>query len=161
MVVAISLDDNLEWFMLIVISLLLVLLFLDEPRLNVIRLHRILKNLCYHSDTLLWIVRALISILIKANDSKDHYGEVWVLCIPFACYIELPFVLSVANRLEHEWDWLLGNYYFIWITFHLYRENKVRKIFRGLGLWLFAEQTFWICIEHFSGFVEHNNFQYL
>ena len=50
---------------------IVVMLFLDEPRLNVTRLHRILKNLGYHSDTLLWIIRALISILMKTNESKD------------------------------------------------------------------------------------------
>ena len=54
----------------------LVLLLLDEPRLNVSRLHRIFKNLGYHNDTLLWIVRALISILIRTNQSKDMYNEV-------------------------------------------------------------------------------------
>lgn len=40
------------------------------------RLHRIFKNLGYHNDTLLWIVRALISILVRANHSKDTYVEV-------------------------------------------------------------------------------------
>ncbi|KAF6040586.1 HUWE1 [Bugula neritina] len=57
------------------LTCLLVLLFLDEPRLNVSRLHRILKNLSFHNDTLLWIIRALISILFKTNSSKEAHAE--------------------------------------------------------------------------------------
>merc|ERR1719336_1890430 len=48
-------------------SCLLILLFIDDSKLNTTRLHRILRNLCYHSPTRDWVVRCLLSILEKAN----------------------------------------------------------------------------------------------
>ncbi len=39
------------------LSCLLVLLFLDDPRLNTGRLHRVLRNLCYHANTRQWVIR--------------------------------------------------------------------------------------------------------
>ena len=47
------------------LTCLLVLLFVDEPKLNTTRLHRVLRNLCYHGPTRTWIVRALLSMLQK------------------------------------------------------------------------------------------------
>ena len=49
------------------LSCLLILLFIDDSKLNTTRLHRILRNLCYHSSTRDWVVRCLLSILEKAN----------------------------------------------------------------------------------------------
>lgn len=39
------------------LSCLLVLLFLDDPRLNTGRLHRVLRNLCYHANTRQWVIK--------------------------------------------------------------------------------------------------------
>lgn len=50
----------------------LVLLFVDEPKINTLRLHRVIRNLCYHGSTREWVVRALLSIMERSNDeNKD------------------------------------------------------------------------------------------
>lgn len=51
-------------------SCLLVLLFVDEPKLNTSRLHRVLRNLCYHSQTRGWVIRSLLSILQRSSESE-------------------------------------------------------------------------------------------
>ena len=52
------------------LSCLLILLFIDDAKINTTRLHRILRNLCYHSPTRDWVVNSLLSILDKSNESK-------------------------------------------------------------------------------------------
>lgn len=52
------------------LSCLLVLLFADSPHLNKLRLHRVIRNLCYHGPTRDWIVRALLSIIDKSVHVK-------------------------------------------------------------------------------------------
>ncbi|BFZ10773.1 hypothetical protein BsWGS_13813 [Bradybaena similaris] len=52
------------------LTCLLVLLFIDEPKLNTTRLHRVLRNLCYHGPTRAWLIRALLSIVQRAGDSN-------------------------------------------------------------------------------------------
>ena len=49
------------------LTCLLVLLFVDDARLNTSRLHRVLRNLCYHAPTRAWIIRALLSMLQKTG----------------------------------------------------------------------------------------------
>lgn len=39
------------------LACLLVLLFVDEPQLNTVRLHRVLRNLCHHGPTRNWVVK--------------------------------------------------------------------------------------------------------
>ena len=41
---------------------------MDEPKLNTTRLHRVLRNLCYHTPTRTWIIRALLSVLQRTGD---------------------------------------------------------------------------------------------
>lgn len=48
------------------LSCLLVLLFVDDPKLNTGRLHRVIRNLCYHVPTRDWVVKALLSIIEKS-----------------------------------------------------------------------------------------------
>lgn len=50
------------------LTCLLVLLFLDEPKINTNRLHRVFRNLCYHAPTRAWVVRALLSILQRTSN---------------------------------------------------------------------------------------------
>ena len=62
------------------LSCLLILLFIDDSKLNTTRLHRILRNLCYHAPTRDWVVKCLLSILEKANsntsfDAPQHILE--------------------------------------------------------------------------------------
>ena len=52
------------------LSCLLILLFIDDSKINTTRLHRILKNLCYHAPTREWVVRSLLSILDRATNTK-------------------------------------------------------------------------------------------
>ena len=52
------------------LSCLLILLFIDDAKINTTRLHRILRNLCYHTPTREWVVNSLLSILDKSNESK-------------------------------------------------------------------------------------------
>lgn len=55
---------------------LLVLLFVDEPKINTLRLHRVIRNLCYHGSTREWIVKALLSIMERSNDeNKDIMAD--------------------------------------------------------------------------------------
>lgn len=52
------------------LSCLLIILFIDDPKINTTRLHRILRNLCYHAPTREWVVKCLLSILEKSNDKQ-------------------------------------------------------------------------------------------
>ncbi len=52
------------------LTCLLVLLFVNEPKLNTARLHRVLRNLSYHSNTRQWILQALLSILDRTSLCK-------------------------------------------------------------------------------------------
>ncbi|KAJ8914753.1 hypothetical protein NQ315_013256 [Exocentrus adspersus] len=48
------------------IACLLILLFTNDPHLNKLRLHRVIRNLCYHAPTREWIINALLSIIEKS-----------------------------------------------------------------------------------------------
>ncbi|MEE6505738.1 hypothetical protein FKM82_005640 [Ascaphus truei] len=52
------------------LSCLLVLLFVDEPKLNTSRLHRVLRNLCYHAQTRNWVICSLLSILQRSSETE-------------------------------------------------------------------------------------------
>ncbi|XP_022915522.2 E3 ubiquitin-protein ligase HUWE1 isoform X2 [Onthophagus taurus] len=52
------------------LSCLLVLLFVDDPKLNTGRLHRVIRNLCYHIPTRDWVVKALLSIIDRSVHVK-------------------------------------------------------------------------------------------
>jgi len=53
------------------LACLLVLLFIDESRLNTSRLHRVLRNLCYHAQTRSWIIGTLLSVLQHLTDGMQ------------------------------------------------------------------------------------------
>ena len=52
------------------LTCLLVLLFVDEPKLNTSRLHRVLRNLCYHAHTRAWVIASLLSILQRTSEQR-------------------------------------------------------------------------------------------
>ncbi|KAL1492672.1 hypothetical protein ABEB36_010896 [Hypothenemus hampei] len=52
------------------IACLLILLFTDDPHLNKLRLHRVIRNLCYHAQTREWIINALLAIIDKSVHAK-------------------------------------------------------------------------------------------
>lgn len=53
---------------------LLTLLFIDEPKFNTLRLHRVIRNLCCHVPTREWIIKALLSIIERCNCSTGSGG---------------------------------------------------------------------------------------
>lgn len=56
------------------ICCLLVLLFIDDTRLNLTRLQKVLKNLCHHAQTRQWIIKALLSIINKSTGRTEYDG---------------------------------------------------------------------------------------
>lgn len=52
------------------ICCLLVLLFIDDSRINTACLHRVFRNLCYHQQTREWLIRVRILILSVIDYSK-------------------------------------------------------------------------------------------
>jgi E3 ubiquitin-protein ligase HUWE1 len=56
------------------ICCLLVLLFIDDTRLNFTRLQKVLKNLCHHTQTRQWIIKALLSIINKSTGRTEYEG---------------------------------------------------------------------------------------
>ena len=53
------------------ICCLLVLLFIDDQRLSLARLQKILKNLCHHQQTRQWVIKALLSIINKSTGRTE------------------------------------------------------------------------------------------
>ena len=53
------------------LACLLVLLFVEEPRLNTGRLHKVLRNLCYHEETRSWLINAMIAILRRTSGQRS------------------------------------------------------------------------------------------
>jgi len=64
------------------LSCLLILLFIDDAKLNTTRLHRILRNLCYHAPTRDWVIKCLLSILEKANCCTDSTSSTATPSLP-------------------------------------------------------------------------------
>ena len=58
------------------LSCLLVLLFIDESKLDTTRLHRVLRNLCCHGPTRDWVVKSLLSILERSFEARVATNEV-------------------------------------------------------------------------------------
>ena len=56
------------------LACLLVLLFLGEPKLNIGRLHRVLRNVSFHKGSRLWIIKALISIIGKTSGFTSGFS---------------------------------------------------------------------------------------
>lgn len=57
------------------LACLLLLLFVEEPKLNLSRLHRVLRNICFHIPTRHWLVSTLIAILQHSQESMDEEKE--------------------------------------------------------------------------------------
>lgn len=57
------------------LACLLVLLFVDEPRLHTTRLHKVLRNLAAHEPTRRWLVQALLSMLDRSGASASPGGS--------------------------------------------------------------------------------------
>ena len=53
------------------LACLLVLLFIDDSRMNTVKLHRVIRNLCIHGPSRSWNIKALLSILEKVSGKQD------------------------------------------------------------------------------------------
>lgn len=62
------------------LACLLVLLFVEEPRLNTGRLHKVLRNVCYHEETRSWLINAMIAILRRTSGQHSD-GSCVVPCV--------------------------------------------------------------------------------
>lgn len=84
---------------------LLVLLFTDDPHLNKLRLHRVIRNLCYHAPTREWIINALLSIIEKSVHVKpeDHIGKSAKKTKPGPLTSKL---LTDSKMLQNSSNWL-------------------------------------------------------
>lgn len=54
------------------LACLLILIFKEDNKLNVIRLHRLIRNLCYHRPSRDWLIKALLSIIDRCVNSKHE-----------------------------------------------------------------------------------------
>lgn len=54
------------------LACLLLLLFVGEPKLNLSRLHRVLRNICFHAPTRHWLVGTLVAILQHSRETRDQ-----------------------------------------------------------------------------------------
>ena len=53
------------------LACLLVLLFIEDARLNMTKLHRVVRNLCIHGATRAWVIKALLCILDKVSGKSS------------------------------------------------------------------------------------------
>ncbi len=72
------------------LACLLVMLFIDDPRLNMSKLHRVVRNLCIHSPTRAWVIKALLCILEKVS------GKPTDIAIPSSGH------LAITDGSEHK-----------------------------------------------------------
>ncbi|XP_030381581.1 E3 ubiquitin-protein ligase HUWE1 isoform X3 [Scaptodrosophila lebanonensis] len=56
------------------LATLLLFLFVEDQKVNSMRLHRVIRNLCHHEPTRDWIINALISIIQKTNEDNASLG---------------------------------------------------------------------------------------
>ncbi|XP_017050710.2 LOW QUALITY PROTEIN: E3 ubiquitin-protein ligase HUWE1 [Drosophila ficusphila] len=56
------------------LATLLLFLFVEDQKMNSMRLHRVIRNLCHHEPTRDWIISALISIVQKTNEDNANFG---------------------------------------------------------------------------------------
>ncbi|XP_039153200.1 E3 ubiquitin-protein ligase HUWE1 isoform X2 [Drosophila simulans] len=56
------------------LATLLLFLFVEDQKVNSMRLHRVIRNLCHHEPTRDWIINALISIIQKTNEDNGNFG---------------------------------------------------------------------------------------
>uniref|UniRef100_A0A671TAI7 E3 ubiquitin-protein ligase HUWE1 n=1 Tax=Sinocyclocheilus anshuiensis TaxID=1608454 RepID=A0A671TAI7_9TELE len=88
------------------LSCLLVLLFVDEPKLNTSRLHRVLRNLCYHSQTRGWVIRSLLSILQRSSESELCLETAPSSSSSSSSSSSLELLNSVESRSSSQLSWL-------------------------------------------------------
>ena len=84
------------------LTCLLVLLFVNDSKINTSRLFRVLQNLCHHAPTRSWILSALISILHRSSEQPEPEDDVGnVSGVPTETMIAEP---ACGNSSRHEID---------------------------------------------------------
>ena len=81
------------------LACLLVLLFVEEPRLNTGRLHKVLRNLCYHEETRSWLINAMIAILRRTSGQQPD-GSCPVSSVESSLHAEASSSNSDPDRTE-------------------------------------------------------------
>lgn len=77
--VAVSRDSKFKGRQLLdceALTCLVILLFVEEPRLNIARLHRVIRNLSYHPPTRQWVVQSMLSIIDRAKVLDDQTSAI-------------------------------------------------------------------------------------
>ena len=54
------------------LSSILILLFIHYNLISSISLHRLIKNLCFHTPTRQWVIQSLLEIMEKTKESVNH-----------------------------------------------------------------------------------------
>lgn len=85
------------------LTCLVILLFVEEPRLNVARLHRVIRNLSYHQPTRQWVVQSLLTILERARTSDEILRNP---ATPGRGKKGSKNEVSDLNKLNHSSSWL-------------------------------------------------------
>lgn len=60
------------------LSSILILIFIiheNNSSFSATRLHRLIKNLCYHVPTRQWVIHSLLEIMEKTKDALEHPME--------------------------------------------------------------------------------------
>lgn len=85
------------------LTCLVILLFVEEPRLNIARLHRVIRNLSYHQPTRQWVVQSMLSIVERARTSDEILRNP---ATPGRAKKGSKSEGSDLNKLNHSSSWL-------------------------------------------------------
>ncbi|XP_032242084.2 E3 ubiquitin-protein ligase HUWE1 isoform X2 [Nematostella vectensis] len=78
------------------LACLVVLLFIDEPRLNIGRLQKVFRNLCYHEDTRRWLINTLILVLKRTDSIRIDNAR----ALPAATQGESSSAMTTGNTAQ-------------------------------------------------------------
>lgn len=88
------------------LTCLVILLFVEEPRLNIARLHRVIRNLSYHQPTRQWVVQSMLSIIDRARASEDTSRSANVSNKAKRGSRNESSITSDISKLNHSSSWL-------------------------------------------------------
>lgn len=86
------------------LTCLTILLFVQDQRLNIARLHRVLRNLSYHQQTRHWIVQSMLSIIERARLSDEATRNLAISDPRRSANRDSSS--SDSNKLNHTSSWL-------------------------------------------------------
>ena len=81
------------------LACLLVLLFIDDTRINTVKLHRVIRNICIHGPSRGWIIKALLSILYL----RENFCNYFMMNLnSFNSSLTESWYLASAKKLMHQ-----------------------------------------------------------